>query len=819
VVAKKNLPGTAALQRIVRGRRVPFIAQLTPTDCGVACLTAVLNFHRKEVTTNEVRARLSGGRNGVTARQIVNAAREFGLSARGVAITPDKLQFLPQGSVIHWELAHFVVFERLVKGGIEIMDPGVGRRMVEMAEVGKCLSGVAITFEPGEQFTVQKRESKERFRRYKEWLFGARELWVRVLVTSFFLQLISLGLPGLTGSIVDKVVPRSDRELLTLICCAFVTLGSFYFLSTFLRSRLLLQLRTRVESRMSFAFVEHLLELPYAFFQQRSAGDLMMRLSSQSAIRELLTTGALSALLDGVMVSVYFFLLLGAAPRLAVIALVCAVLQGLIYALAGGRSKLLVSESLAAQGRLESYQVELLSGIETLKSMGGTDRATQRWSDLYVDVLNRSIVSGELDGTFGSLVGIVRFAGPVTLLLAGVFQVLDGSLSLGTMLGLSALGTGFLDPVANLVGTGMKLTHLKGYMERIEDVLDAERERRGGQGQNEAVLSLRGAVRLEGIAFKYPSEAKATVEDVSFAVQPGESVAIVGASGSGKSTIARVLAGLYQPFAGTVFYDEKPASSLDLRKLRERLGVVTQDVRLFSGSIRDNVTMFDPLIGQDRVQRACELAALHDDIMAMPMGYDTVLADGGSSLSGGQRQRLALARALVRGPAVLVLDEATSALDTVTEGRVQECLRAVKCTRVIVAHRLSTIIEADKIVVMHLGKVAAVGRHHELLASSPEYQRLVRAQHEQQTATTGLLGAEPMAAVAPSAAPSQRPPARPPSQRPPAGPAMSPQRTLLGPATPTIRPPARPAAPAIERAAAGGSGVPSVPKPGGLPQP
>jgi len=358
------------------------------------------------------------------------------------------------------------------------------------------------------------------------------------------------------------VVPRTDRELLTLICCAFVTLGSFYFLSTFLRSRLLLQLRTRVESRMSMSFVEHLLELPYAFFQLRSAGDLMMRMSSQSAIRELLTTGALSALLDGAMVSVYFFLLLGASPRLAAIAFGGAVLQALIYVLAGRRSKLLVSESLAAQGRLESYQVELLSGIETLKAMGGTDRATQRWSDLYVDTLNRAIVSGELDGTFGSLVGIVRFAGPVTLLLAGAFQVLDGQLSLGTMLGLSALGTGFLDPVANLVATGMKLTQLKGYMERIEDVLDADRERRGGHGQHEAVLSLRGAVRLENVAFKYPSEAKPTVEDVSFAVLPGESVAIVGSSGSGKSTIARVLAGLYEPCAGSVHYDEPTMATL-----------------------------------------------------------------------------------------------------------------------------------------------------------------------------------------------------------------------------------------------------------------
>jgi ABC-type bacteriocin/lantibiotic exporter with double-glycine peptidase domain len=279
----------------------------------------------------------------------------------------------------------------------------------------------------------------------------------------------------------------------------------------------------------------------------------------------------------------------------------------------------------------------------------------------------------------------------------------------------------------------MRLTQLKGLMERIEDVLDADLERRGGHGQQQAVLDLRGGVRLDGVAFKYPSESKPTVEEVSFTVLPGESVAIVGASGSGKSTIARVLAGLYEPCAGTVLYDERPASSLDLRKLRERLGVVTQDVRLFSGSIRDNVSMFENQLAHDRIQRACELAALHDDIMAMPMGYDTVLADG---------------RALVRGPAVLVLDEATSALDTVTETKVQECLRALQCTRIIVAHRLSTIMEADKIVVMSGGRVSSIGKHAELIASCPTYQRLVRAQHEQQR------GVQPLV----SAPQSQRPP-------------------------------------------------------------
>ncbi len=727
----KRASADHAPKAAARARHVPFVAQLTPTDCGVACLGAVLAYFGKDVSVNTVRSRLGGGRNGVSARQLAVAAREFGLRARGVRITPEQLGFLPSGSILHWELNHFVVFERRTRKGIEIMDPALGRRALSHAEVDRALTGVALALEPGEAFVAEKRAGRTRLTRYRDWLWAGRELWLRLLSTSFALQLLALALPGLTSALVDKVVPRSDQPLLTLVACAFVSLGSFYFLSSFLRARVLLQLRTRVEARMSFAFVEHLLDLPYGFFQARSAGDLMMRLSSQAAIRELLTTGALSALLDGALVSAYLLLLLGASPLLALLALGFAAAQTLAYLVAARRNRTLVSEGLAAQARLEAYQVELLSGIETLKAMGGTARANQRWGDLYVDVLNRSIVRGELDGTFSSLVSTLRFVGPVVLLLAGGYRVLAGELSLGAMLGLSALGAGFLEPVSGLVNTGMRLSQLKGYMDRLEDVLDAAPERKGGfgQGASESV-ALRGAVRLEGVSFRYPGEVRSTLEQISFSVAAGESVAIVGATGSGKSTLARILAGLYEPSDGNVFYDERELRTLHLPTLRECLGVVTQDVRLFSGTIRDNIAMFEAALSEEQVREACRLAALESDLAQLPMGYDTVLADGGSSLSGGQRQRLALARALVRKPKVLVLDEATSALDTVTEARVQENLRGLRCTRVIVAHRLSTIAEADKIVVLDQGRVVAVDRHSALLASCAVYQRLLRAQHE-----------------------------------------------------------------------------------------
>jgi ABC-type bacteriocin/lantibiotic exporter with double-glycine peptidase domain len=312
-------------------------------------------------------------------------------------------------------------------------------------------------------------------------------------------------------------------------------------------------------------------------------------------------------------------------------------------------------------------------------------------------------------------------------MLIGAHEVLAGTLSLGTMLGLSALGSGFLEPVANLVGMGMKLTQLSGYMERLEDVLETPREALVGPHRGRTA-KLAGRIQVEGLSFKYPSEPEPTLDGISFRVEPGECVAIVGPSGSGKSTLARLLSGLYEPLAGSITIDGVDLRRADLGVLREQLGIVTQDTRLFSGTIRDNVALFEPTVPPEAIQQACTIACLHDTVEAMPMGYDTMLADGGSSLSGGQRQRLSLARALVRDPSILVLDEATSALDTVTERNVQQNLRALRCTRVVVAHRLSTIAEADKIIVLEAGRIVAIGRHANLLAMSPEYRKLVQSQ-------------------------------------------------------------------------------------------
>jgi ABC-type bacteriocin/lantibiotic exporter with double-glycine peptidase domain len=485
---------------------------------------------------------------------------------------------------------------------------------------------------------------------------------------------------------------------------------------------------------MTLEFLEHLLDLPYAFFQQRSAGDILLRLGSGAQIRELLTSGAMAAMLDGVMVVLYFALLLAAAPVLAAIALGVALVQILVYARAGRLNAELSAEQLATQAKLSGFQVEMLAGMESVKSMGAEPRMSARFADLYVDVLNTALAKGRLTTNFGALVGSVSFAGPVVIVLSGAKLVLDGQLSLGSMLALSALASGFLGPVSTLVSTAMQLQLLSGYMARIEDVLDSPSERRrnaGGRGK-----ALEGRIELERVAFRYEAQGALVLDDISLRIEPGEFVAVVGASGSGKSTLARLLAALYQPLSGQLLFDGIGSASWDPPELRRQLGMVTQDTRLFAASVRDNIAMLDPEVPLERIEAAARRAHIHDEVMALPMAYDSVLADGGASLSGGQRQRLSLARALLHEPKVIVLDEATSALDAITERHIQLELAGLRCTRVVIAHRLSTVVDADRIVVLERGRVAGIGRHAELLASCEVYRKLVEAQ-----ARGGLAGA------------------------------------------------------------------------------
>jgi ABC-type bacteriocin/lantibiotic exporter with double-glycine peptidase domain len=368
----------------------------------------------------------------------------------------------------------------------------------------------------------------------------------------------------------------------------------------------------------------------------------------------------------------------------------------------------------------------MLSGIETLKASGSEHRAVEHWSGLFVEVLNATLARGRLNALVQSLIGSLGFASPLVILAVGAVLVLDGSLSLGTMLALNALAAGFLVPFSSLIQTAVQFRELGSYLDRIADVLETAPEQ--CEDRVRPAPPLRGRVTLEEVTFRYARDARPAVRDVSLDILPGQLVAVVGRSAAGKSTLANLLMALYRPQEGVVRYDGLDLADLDVRTVRRQLGVVMQHQHLFGLSIRRNIALSDPDASLEAVRKAARLACIDEDIVAMPLAYDTVLVDGGLSLSGGQRQRLALARALLGDPAILVLDEATSALDADTERRVQASLAELACTRIVIAHRLSTVHDADVIFVLDDGALVAQGTHEELLAGGGVYHDLVAGQ-------------------------------------------------------------------------------------------
>jgi len=718
-----------ALRRLGLGkRRIPAVQQTTTMDCGAACLTMVLGYHGKELPLAEVRKITGSGRDGANAEALLATGRWFGLRGRGVrADTVEALGALDPGAILHWRFNHFVVLEGLRRDGLHIVDPAGGRRVVSPQEARRSFTGVALLFEPAEEFEPGEAGARRQgLQRYLQPLLARSGPLIRVLVTSILVQLFALAVPLLIGVLVDRVVPQQDVDLLTVLAVGLAGLVGFNLLAVLIRSHLLLELRTRLDAQLTLDFVDHLVGLPFSFFQERSAGDLMLRMNSNATVREILTAGALSTVLDGLLVSLYLIVLFFASPKMGLLVLGLALLRIVLLLATRRRQKELMSRSLETQSSSQAYQVQMLAGMETLKASGSEHRAIEHWSNLFVDTLNVSIARGRLQAMVDALLAGLAVASPLAVLIYGAHQVFAGELTLGEMLALNALAAGFLTPLTQLVTTAFQFQLLDSYLERIEDVMQTPREQEPGAGRPAG--RLRGGIRLERVSFRYGPAAPVVVRDVSVDIAPGSFVAVVGRSGAGKSTLANLLVGLYRPSEGRILFDGTDLAELNLQSVREQLGVVPQHPYLFGLSIRANIALSDPTLPLSRVVEAARLAHIHDEILAMPLAYDSLLADGGASLSGGQRQRLALARALVRQPAILLLDEATSALDAMTESAIQRELAQLRSTRIVVAHRLSTIQDADLILVMDEGKVLERGTHDELTALGGAYAELIAQQ-------------------------------------------------------------------------------------------
>ena len=711
-------------------RLVPFRQQMSGAECGAACLAMVLSYHGRETSVAECREHCDVGRDGLTTLTIARAARSYGLRTKGYSLEPENLGHLSLPAILHWNFNHFVVLERWSPGKATIVDPMGGRRRLTADELDRSFTGVSLTLEPGVGF--ERRTSRNNF-----WLAylrntlstpGTYGVLAQILLASALLTILGLAIPLLTKVLVDDVMPVRMNGAVTILGLAVAAVALALLVINYLRGVLVVYLQARLDSQMMLDFFEHVLSLPFRFFQQRSSGDLLARLGSNATIREMVTTQTVSLILDGLPALPYGAILLPQAPLFGLAAVCSGVLQIATVLFSARPMHTLVQRDLDAQAEAQSYAVEALAGIATLKASGAEHRALDHWSGLFFRQLNFSVRRNRLEAAVTTITSTLNVVSPILLLLVGALYVLSGSMSLGTVLALQIIAVQFLAPIASLVAAGQQLQVAGAHLERIADVMQAEPEQDVETARRVPVLS--GAVELRGVGFRYDQNAPWALRGISFSIEPGQKIALVGRTGSGKSTLAKLLLGLYETEEGEVLYDGTAMQELDYRTLRAQFGTVMQEASVFGGSIRQNISFHDPDLTFEKIKQAAGLAAVHDDIERMPMGYETGVAEGGGALSGGQRQRIALARALVSQPALVVLDEATSNLDAETEEVVSRNLSALACTRVVIAHRLSTIRDADLILVLDRGEIVERGSHEELVAKDGHYAALIDSQLE-----------------------------------------------------------------------------------------
>ena len=602
-----SLPRVAGIGALRRPRSVPVVQQTGATECGLASLASVLAFHGRHIPVHSLRDHLTAGRDGTTAADLLHLAERNGLAGRGLRVDAiEDLRRLQRGAILHWRFSHFVVLDRVVKRGLRVMDPAAGRRIVNWEAVSRNFTGVAVELWPTDTFRTQKAGGRGVLRDYARVILRSGHL-PQLLAMSAAIQVLGTATPLFTALLVDRIVPREDQGLLATVAVALIGIAGFSTLFSFVRSRLTVEVMSRIDARLTVSFVERLMELPFSYLQNRSSGDLMLRMNSHVQIRNALTSTAFSAVLDGVFVLAYLVLMLLTDSVVAGLVIVLGVLRVAVFVVTRIRLRELVSESIQRQAAARSYQVRMLSGMEALKSMGAEREVARKWTDLFVKELNIGIEQNRLNATVGAITGALSGVGTMLVLIVGAMRVLDGHMTLGVMLAMNAFAMGFLGPLSKLVGTISSIYLLGSYVDRIEDVIETEPERRASAAS--APLDPR-EVAMQQVSFRYSDAGPEVLQDVSFTIRPGEFVAFVGPSGAGKSTVAKLLLGLYEPTKGHVLYSGTDLATLDVREVRRSIGTVTQAGWYAADTVRENIALGNPEMSLAEVIGLSEIACV-----------------------------------------------------------------------------------------------------------------------------------------------------------------------------------------------------------------
>lgn len=703
------------------GRRVRYIPQLEVTECGAAALAMVLDFHGASVPLVDVRTACGVARDGSNAARVLAAARDYGLRALGLKRELEQLTTLPLPAILHWEFNHFVVLERLSRRAAWIVDPAKGRLRVARKQLGASYTGVALVFEPSEQLVRRPRRSGS-LARYFAVLAGERRAIGFVVLAALMLQLLGLLAPASVQVAIDHVIkPQRDAWLAPMVLALVVALGLRHALE-WLRARVTMALETALDLTVTSAFVEHLLRLPLRFFEQRSSGDLMQRIEANNELRAI-SAGLIMRALDALSLIGFATLMFCYDATLACLALAVSASRLLLVSLLRGSLRQHGVNLLALAGRETSVLVEALLAPEMVRAIGAENALLTRYGARLTERLNTQQALAHTTNRLASGMLLFEGAAAATVLWVGGQGVIAGTMTVGVFSGFLLLSALVDRPLAALFGSVDTWLYARSILSRVDDVLDVAPERAGSA----RIAQLRGEVALEDVSFRHGPASPLLFEQLHLRVRPGEKIAIVGPSGAGKSSLLKLLVGLATPTCGRVTFDGVELARLDREALARQVGVVSQELFLLDDTVAENLRLRCPDASDEELREAARIACIAEAIDALPRGFETRLGAEGVGLSGGQKQRLAVARAVVGGPRVLVLDEATSSLDLATERALHANLSSLGCTRIVIAHRLATVEDADRILVLDRGRIVQTGTFAQLSRADGLFRALLQA--------------------------------------------------------------------------------------------
>jgi len=675
---------------------LPMIHQTEAAECGLACLAMVASYHGHRIDLSTLRRRHPVSLRGTTLRMVIQMASQMELACRPLRFELSHLNQLHLPAIVHWDMKHFVVLKSVARRGMVIHDPALGKRVFPIAEASKHLTGVALELSPSEGFLSKDERTRLPFSTFWTQLRGTTHALVQILILSLVLQAFVIASPFYLQLTVDEVIARGDADLLIVLALGFGLLTAIKVASTAIRSLIILIVQNVLHFQIGARLFHHLIRLPVSYFEKRNIGDILSRFTSIEPIRTALAEGMIAAAIDGMMAILTLAMIFLYSTQLALVVLAAFFLYAAVRL---GLYRFLRERSLAvieAKAQENSNFIETMRAVQSLKIFNReSDRETQ-WLNRYSDVVSANVRLGRAKITFTGLNdALFGLENIITIYLAAKLA-LSNSLTIGMIFAFLSYKQHFTEKAVQLVEKALDFRILELHLERLADIALSPLER--GHDQLLAYTrQIQGRIELRNVSFQYAETEPFVLEDISFIIEPGEFITIMGPSGGGKTTLIKIMLGLLEPTRGEVLIDGVALSTIGPRAYREHAGAVMQEDLLLSGSIADNICFFDPSFDEERMIECANLAGIHEEIMTMPMTYNSLVGDMGSSLSGGQKQRIMLARALYRRPQILFLDEGTSHLDVENEKRINNSLKGLKMTRISVAHRPEMSSGADRV--------------------------------------------------------------------------------------------------------------------------